>query len=149
MNAAVIDEKKQAKFGIFDDLTKFDPADFELSTWPHLDTLDPDAPPHVIEGELEHRGVVLYREPNGLYTVGIWECLKPVKFRMKYDGPEACRLLEGSARLTNEVTGKSIDLKKGDYFVVPAGTHVIWEVFDTAKKIYSIFESEASASRFY
>jgi uncharacterized cupin superfamily protein len=95
-----------------------------------------------------HRGAVLYRDPTGRYSVGVWEC--PVaKFVEPYPGTEFGHVLAGRATHTNEQTGESVTVKAGDHFFIAFGSRVMWEVHEPFRKIYTMYEAEPDAERFY
>ncbi len=114
-----------------------------LAPWPPFPDKD------VISGNPNgHRGVVLYRDPTRRYSVGVWEC-PPAKFIEPYSGTEFAHVIAGRATLTNEKTGDAVKLKAGDHFVIAFGSKIIWEVHETFRKIYTIYEEEWDEERFY
>ena len=118
-------------------------ADPQLDPWP-------DFPPEdVFSGNANgHRGKVLFRDPKRRYSVGVWEC-PPAKFIEPYPGTESGHVLAGRATLTNEATGESITLKAGDHFFIEFGQTITWEVHETFRKVYAMYEDEYDEERFY
>ncbi len=118
-------------------------ADPPLSPWPDFPAED------VIAGDPGgHRGVVLYRDPKRRYSVGVWEC-PPATFIEPYPGTECGHVLAGRATLTNEATGESVTLKAGDHFFIEFGARITWQIHETFRKVYTIYEDEWDEERFY
>lgn len=114
-----------------------------LASWPPFPVED------VISGNPNgHRGVVLYRDPTRCYSVGVWEC-PPARFIEPYPGTEFGHVVAGRATLTNEQTGESVTLKAGDHFFIAFGSRITWEVHETFRKIYTMYEEEWDDKRFY
>lgn len=125
------------------DLTRFAPADLALEPWP------PFPPEECLGGNPNgHRGMVLYRSPDKLYSVGVWEC-PPAKLRVPYEGTEFGHVLKGKARLTNLGTGQVQTIGAGDHFFIPFGATVLWEVLEPFRKVYTMYEAEWLEERFY
>ena len=109
----------------------------------------PDFPPEdTISGAVDHRGKVLFRDPKKRYSVGVWQC-EPAKFIEPYPGTESGHVLAGRATLTNAATGESITLKAGDHFFIEFGQTITWEVHETFRKVYAMYEDEYDEERFY
>lgn len=109
----------------------------------------PDFPPEdTISGAVDHRGKVLFRDPKKRYSVGVWQC-EPAKFIEPYPGTESGHVLAGRATLTNEATGESIELKAGDHFFIEFGQTITWEVHETFRKVYAMYEDEYDEGRIY
>ena len=56
-------------------------------------------------------------------------------------------MLAGRATLTNEATGESITLKAGDHFFIEFGQTITWEVLETVRKVYAMYEDEYDEGR--
>ena len=126
----------------FEVVDSFDAQSVELQPWPEF-------PPEDIQsGNPAHKGNVLYRDPTGRYSVGVWEC-PPAKFKVAYAGTETGQVLQGRATITDLSTDSAVHLKAGDRFIVPFGSTVIWEVQETFKKVYCMYEAEWDEERFY
>lgn len=95
-----------------------------------------------------HEGKVLYRDPLKRFSVGAWQC-PPGKFVDRAAGSEFSSVLQGSATLSNERTGESKLVKKGDYFFCAHGETIIWEVHETFRKFYVVYEDDWNDKRFY
>lgn len=120
-----------------------DPKAMALAPWP------PFPEDEIIGGNPNgHKGALLYRDPQQLYSVGVWEC-PPAKFEVPYAGTEMGHVLMGTATITDTVTGEARRLKPGDHFFIAFGAKVIWEVHETFRKVYTMYEAERDAERFY
>ncbi len=97
---------------------------------------------------MDHGGKVLFRDPKKRYSVGVWQC-EPAKFIEPYPGTESGHVLAGRATLTNEATGESVELKAGDHFFIEFGQTITWEVHETFRKVYAMYEDEFDEERFY
>ncbi len=118
-----------------------DPPSF--AQWPAFPEED------VVSGNPDgHRGSVLYRDPSRRLSVGVWEC-PPSKFIEPYPGTEFGHVIAGSATLTNEETGESVTLRSGDHFFVAFGSRITWEVHETFRKVYTMYEEDWDPERFY
>ncbi len=71
--------------------------------------------------------------------VGIWEC-EPGGWPV-VDRPdtETCYIIAGRARLTDEATGRVVEITAGDFVTLPPGWSGRWDVIETVRKAYSIF----------
>ena len=72
------------------------------------------------------------------FFAGTWEA-EPGCWTVSYTENEFCRILEGRSIL-RDTDGNERELKAGDDFVIPAGFSGEWEVVETTKKIYVIYE---------
>ena len=135
---------QQAEAGAKATLTVFSGTgdDPVLDPWPEF------PPEDTISGAVDHRGKVLFRDPKKRYSVGVWQC-EPAKFIEPYPGTESGHVLAGRATLTNEATGESITLKAGDHFFIEFGQTITWEVHETFRKVYAMYEDEYDEERFY
>jgi uncharacterized cupin superfamily protein len=71
--------------------------------------------------------------------VGIWECEPggwPVEDR---PNTETCYIISGKARLTDDATGKVVEITAGDFVTLPPGWSGRWDVIETLRKAYAIF----------
>jgi len=72
------------------------------------------------------------------FFAGIWEA-GPGCWTVSYTENEFCQILSGSSVLRDEA-GHEVTLKAGDNFVIPAGFAGQWEVVETTRKIYVIYQ---------
>ena len=75
------------------------------------------------------------------FFAGIWEA-EPGCWKISYTENEFCQILDGRSILRDS-SGKEIELKAGDNFVIPAGFEGEWDVIETTRKIYVIYEPSA------
>jgi len=71
--------------------------------------------------------------------IGIWECAPggwPVVDR---PDTETCYIISGRATLTDEESGKTVEISAGDLVILPPGWTGRWDVTETLRKAYSIF----------
>ncbi|MEX2649050.1 MAG: cupin domain-containing protein [Alphaproteobacteria bacterium] len=117
------------------------PADLE--PWPAF------PPENVVSGNPNgHKGKLLFRSPDGLYSVGVWEC-PPARFIEPYPGSEFGHVLKGRARLKDLASGQVQELKAGDHFFIEFNRTIEWEVIETFRKVYTMYEAEWAEDRFY
>lgn len=86
----------------------------------------------------------LFSDASSQFFAGFWEST-PGKWRIRYTENEFCHLLAGRIRIADDA-GTSWDFSAGASFVVPAGFSGTWEVIEPARKLYAIFESQASTA---
>ena len=73
--------------------------------------------------------------------VGLWEA-EPGCWKINYTENEFCQILEGKSIL-RDGDGNEHPLAAGDNFTIPAGFAGEWEVLETTRKIYVIYEPDA------
>ncbi len=126
-----------------DKVVAFDGETVEVEAWP------PFSDEEIISGNPAHKGKVLYRDDLKRISYGVWEC--PVgKFRVEY-GPmsEHIQCVKGEAVVTDLDTGEEVHLTPGVRMIVPSGSTVIWDIKDTFRKVYSVYEPEWDEERYY
>ena len=72
------------------------------------------------------------------FLAGYWEA-EPGCWRVSYSENEYCRIVAGRSVL-RDTSGAERELLPGDNFVIPAGFEGQWEVLETTKKIYVIYQ---------
>ena len=72
------------------------------------------------------------------FFAGLWEAGRGC-WKVSYTENEFCQILEGRSIL-RDADGNEHLLETGDNFVIPAGFCGEWEVVETTKKIYVIYE---------
>lgn len=72
------------------------------------------------------------------FFAGTWEA-GPGCWKIRYTENEYCRILEGRSLLRDK-DGNETELKAGDDLVIPAGFEGEWEVVQTTRKVYCIYE---------
>lgn len=71
--------------------------------------------------------------------VGIWEC-EPGGWPV-VDRPdtETCYVISGRATITDDETGRTVEVGAGDVVVLPPGWSGRWDVVETLRKMYTVF----------
>lgn len=82
---------------------------------------------------------VHYTDPSGKFSTGIWQS-EPGKWNISYTEEEFCQLLQGSSVIT-DADGNPVTVNPGDNFVIPRGFVGTWEVLETTRKIFVIYEA--------
>jgi uncharacterized cupin superfamily protein len=72
------------------------------------------------------------------FFAGMWEA-EPGCWKINYTENEFCQIMHGKSILRDS-DGNEHPLKAGDNFTIPAGFVGEWEVLETTKKIYVIYE---------
>ncbi|OKB67433.1 cytoplasmic protein [Serratia marcescens] len=69
----------------------------------------------------------IFGEPTDNLNCGVFSCTRG-SFAMEYPFAEHATVWEGSATLTNERTGESVQYQAGDSWFVEKGTPVRWDI---------------------
>lgn len=80
-----------------------------------------------------------YASPCGQFNVGIWSG-EPGQWTISYTEHEYCEILQGISVIRDQ-DGNSRTVKCGDRFVIPAGFSGTWEVLESCRKVYVVFEA--------
>ncbi len=72
------------------------------------------------------------------FFAGVWEA-EPGCWKIRYTENEFCQILSGRSIL-RDANGRESILEAGDNFVIPAGFEGEWEVLETTRKIYAIYQ---------
>ena len=116
-----------------------DVVDFSQATpQPERYRLDPTK---VLKGDPEQSVYNHYNSPCGQMSAGVWEG-DVGQWMVNYTEHEYCEILQGVSVLRDH-DGNSKTLRVGDRFVIPAGFRGTWEVLETCRKIYVVFEQKA------
>jgi uncharacterized cupin superfamily protein len=92
----------------------------------------------IVAGDPLQRAWNFYSSADGHFHTGIWEC-QPGKWRVIFTEHEFCQLLAGRIVVTGD-DGSVRTYATGDAFVSPSGFTGYWEVVETARKYYVIYE---------
>jgi uncharacterized protein len=99
--------------------------------------LQPDEPLEVVRGDPRASVLELYRDE--VVECGVWE-VTPGEFAWENkDYAEHMYVLCGDATATSE-GGATIELRPGVSFVAPSGWRGSWDVRETVRKIYVIWQ---------
>ncbi len=72
------------------------------------------------------------------FFAGTWEA-EPGCWNISCTENEYCEILTGHSIL-RDASGAEHELKPGDRFVIPAGFEGQWDVIETTRKIYAIYQ---------
>ncbi|MEQ9561277.1 MAG: cupin domain-containing protein [Woeseiaceae bacterium] len=72
------------------------------------------------------------------FFAGIWEA-EPGCWKIHYTENEFCQILAGRSVL-RDASGSEKEIREGDNFTIPAGFTGEWEVIETTRKIYVIYQ---------
>jgi len=79
-----------------------------------------------------------YTDKTQKFSTGIWQS-EVGKWKINYTEEEFCQILEGKSVIT-DLAGNATSVSAGENFVIPSGFVGTWEVLETTKKIYVIYE---------
>jgi len=79
-----------------------------------------------------------FTSPDEKFFAGFWEA-EPGCWKVNYTENEFCQIVHGRSIL-RDGEGRERELKAGDNFTIPSGFSGEWEVVETTKKIYVIYE---------
>ena len=91
-----------------------------------------------IEGQPTQRTWNHFVSADEKFFSGIWEA-EPGCWAISYTENEYCQILSGNSILRDS-DGNEFPLNPGDHFVIPAGFEGQWEVVETTRKAYAIYE---------
>jgi len=74
------------------------------------------------------------------FFAGFWEA-EPGCWKVSYTENEFCQIVAGKSIL-RDANGNEHELNAGDNFTIPSGFEGEWEVVETTKKIYVIYEPD-------
>ncbi|KUJ86178.1 hypothetical protein AVO45_04260 [Ruegeria marisrubri] len=92
----------------------------------------------VLSGKAEETGALHYETENGKFLVGTWECTPYAETLSYPDTNEFCLVLSGKVALTDP-DGTVHEFGPGDSYIVPKGFEGRFEVLETLRKIYVIY----------
>jgi len=79
-----------------------------------------------------------FTSADGRFFAGLWQA-EPGCWEVHYSENEFCQILAGRSILRDS-GGHERLVQSGDNFVIPAGFSGQWEVVETTKKIYVIYQ---------
>ena len=97
------------------------------------------APEKILAGHPQQSIRNDYSSPCGQFNVGIWTG-EPGQWTVNYTEHEYCEILQGVSVIRDK-EGNSRTVKTGDRFVIPAGFSGTWEVVESCRKVYVVFEA--------
>jgi uncharacterized cupin superfamily protein len=91
-----------------------------------------------VRGQPLQRSWHQFTSADEKFFSGIWEA-EPGCWSINYTENEYCHILAGKSIL-RDAAGNERDLNPGDQFLIPAGFAGQWEVLETTRKIYVIYQ---------
>lgn len=79
-----------------------------------------------------------FSSDDARFFAGYWEA-DPGCWTIQYTENEFCQILSGRSVL-RDASGRERQLRAGDNFTIPAGFSGEWEVVETTRKIYVIYQ---------
>ena len=98
------------------------------------------APEKIIKGDPAQSVTNDYSSPCNQFHAGVWEG-EPGQWTIRYTEHEYCEILQGVSVIRDE-QGNAKTVRAGDRFVIPAGLVGTWEVLETCRKVYVMFEQK-------
>jgi uncharacterized cupin superfamily protein len=96
-------------------------------------------PADVVDGEPRAASAILRQSDDLTLQNGVWECT-PGTFYLPHNYEETVTVLAGRVTVTPE-GGEPLELGPGDTAFFPAGTRVLWEVHETIRKSWHIYDA--------
>lgn len=91
-----------------------------------------------VEGQPLQRSWNHFTSSDERFFAGTWEA-EPGCWKVSYSENEFCRILSGRSIL-RDADGNEATLEAGDDFVIPAGFEGEWQVVETTRKLYAIYQ---------
>lgn len=98
------------------------------------------APEKILKGDPAQSVTNHYSSPCSQFHAGVWEG-EPGQWTIRYTEHEYCEILQGVSVIRDE-QGNAKTVRAGDRFVIPAGLVGTWEVLETCRKVYVMFEQK-------
>jgi uncharacterized cupin superfamily protein len=77
--------------------------------------------------------------PDARGNLGIWECQPGGWPVVNRPDTEFTYIVAGRATLTDDATGKVVEIGAGDLVILPPGWTGRWDVIETVRKVYAIY----------
>jgi uncharacterized cupin superfamily protein len=91
-----------------------------------------------LDGQAIQRTWHQFTSRDEKFFAGTWEA-EPGSWSVDYTENEYCHILSGHS-LLRDAQGAERHLRAGDHLVIPAGFKGVWEVLQTTRKIYVIYQ---------
>jgi uncharacterized cupin superfamily protein len=95
-------------------------------------------PGKCLKGQPMQRSWHHFTSSDEKFLAGLWEA-EPGCWSVNYSENEFCQILAGRSVL-RDADGRERLVEAGDSFVIPAGFTGQWEVLETTRKIYVIYQ---------
>ena len=102
------------------------------------------APEKLISGNPQQSVWLHYTDASKQFFAGVWRS-EIGKWRIHYTEEEYCAMLEGVSIITDEA-GVAVTVRAGESFVIPRGFRGTWEVVETSRKTFVMFEAAQAAT---
>lgn len=114
------------------------PSLFLVSNVGQVDDLQPAGQrPGADDGDPQLRTLAV---PSGTDAqIGVWECQPGGWPVVNRPNTETCYIVSGKARITDDETGRVVEISAGDLLTLPPGWSGRWDVTETVRKVYAIF----------
>jgi len=96
------------------------------------------APEKCVRGQPQQRTWHYFTSGDEKFFAGVWEA-EPGCWHIQYTENEFCQILSGRSIL-RDAEGREQVVRAGDSFVIPAGFRGQWDVLETTRKIYVIYQ---------
>ncbi|ODU06909.1 MAG: hypothetical protein ABS81_03510 [Pseudonocardia sp. SCN 72-86] len=73
---------------------------------------------------------------GGPERIGVWECAPGGWAVVDRPDTETCVILSGRARITDQDSGRVLEVGAGDMVVLPSGWSGRWDVLETVRKVF-------------
>jgi len=93
----------------------------------------------LISGNPKQTAWTYYTDPSNKFFAGYWQS-EIGKWNISYTEEEYCQMLEGKSVITDSA-GHAVTVTAGDRFVIPRGFSGTWEVIETSKKLFVVYEA--------
>ncbi len=103
-------------------------------------------PKLVVKGTPKWAETLLFADPTGQWTVGLWSTTAYERKVIPFPRHELMHILEGTVTL-HDGQGREETFKAGDTLFVPKGALMGWKCSQDVKKIYCIFLEKAKAAK--
>jgi uncharacterized cupin superfamily protein len=97
-------------------------------------------PARVISGAPEASELILHEDAST--EIGVWEITPGSFYSSKVGVSEFMYFLSGAGSITRE-SGEVVPIAAGAYVSLPDGSHVVWDVTETTRKLYIITQTQA------
>lgn len=102
------------------------------------------APEKLIAGNPRQTLLLEYSDSTGVFHVGTWSS-EPGKWKVHYTEEEECHILEGVSIIEGQ-DGSVLTVLAGDRFVIPRGFIGTWQVVETTRKTFVMYEQDSANS---
>lgn len=117
----------------------------DISTFPDVANIDLgkfSPKPTSLEGDQKEASRTLYRSPDGMIEIGVWECTPGRHVSADRSlSSETSHIIAGRAEI-RRANGEIQHIRPGDVLVLPQGWKGEWHVFEAVRKLYIIHKPD-------